>query len=98
MRVDIDRIDSLHNCCVSGGELKRVSDEGSDDMCWWWDVGVRWSNQAVGRKKCCMRGDAEPCGKGNIDVRKVWPSIDTLHGIMAVASNDEVYLCCRAGG
>ena len=78
--------------------MKRVSDERNDDVGWWWGVRVRWSDQAVGGEKCCMRGDAKSCGESSFEVRRVWPGIDTLRGVMAVTGNDEVYLCCRAVG
>ena len=40
-----------------------------------------------------MCGDAEACGEGDLDVRKVWSAIDTLCGIMIVAGYEKMYFC-----
>ena len=45
-----------------------------------------------------MCGDAEACGEGDLDVRKVWSAIDTLRGIMIVAGYKKMYFCGGVGG
>ena len=45
-----------------------------------------------------MCGDAEACGEGDLDVRKVWSAIDTLRGIMIVAGYEKMYFCGGFGG
>ena len=45
-----------------------------------------------------MRSDTKSSGEGSFEIRRVWSGIDALRGVMAVAGNDEVYLCCRAVG
>ena len=45
-----------------------------------------------------MCGDAKACGKGDLDVRKVWSAIDALRGIMIVAGYEKMYFCGGVGG
>ena len=45
-----------------------------------------------------MCGDAEACGEGDLDVRKVWSTIDALCGIMIVAGYKKMYFCGGVGG
>ena len=45
-----------------------------------------------------MCGDAKACGKGDLDVRKVWSAKDTLRGIMIVAGYKKMYFCGGVGG
>ena len=45
-----------------------------------------------------MCGDAETRGESDLDVRKVWSTINALCGIMIVAGNKKMYLCGGVGG
>ena len=45
-----------------------------------------------------MCGDAEACGEGDLDVRKVWSTIDALCGVMIVAGYKKMYFCGGVGG
>ena len=45
-----------------------------------------------------MSSDAEACGEGDLDVRKVWSAIDTLRGIMIVAGYEKMYCCGGVSG
>ena len=45
-----------------------------------------------------MCGDAKACGKGDLDVRKVWSAKDTLRGIVIVAGYKKMSFCGGVGG
>ena len=45
-----------------------------------------------------MCGDAEARGESDLDVRKVWSTIDALCGIMIVAGYKKMYFCGGIGG
>ncbi len=45
-----------------------------------------------------MCGDAKCCCKVNFDIREMRPAVDTLHGVVIVSCDDEVYLSCGVSG
>ena len=60
--------------------------------------GVCSCDQAVGRQKRGVSGDAKRCGKINFDIWEMGSAVNTLHGVVIVSGYDKMNLSCGVSG